>query len=84
MAIFNPPTKASIRKEFTHVGWFGFCPVYIADVDSDGPTIIERNGIPQWWFEANELFLGACIWICSALNSEYKPNWPIQITGEIE
>lgn len=29
--------------EFTHRGWFGICPVYLANLHSDAPMVHERR-----------------------------------------
>jgi hypothetical protein len=26
----------------THKGWFGVCPVYLGDIESDSPFVVER------------------------------------------
>ncbi len=31
--------------EFTHYGWFGFCPVKIGDLDAVAPLVA-----PRWWW----------------------------------
>jgi hypothetical protein len=67
---------------FTHNGWFGFCPVKIADPYGGEPCLAAR----WWWleplFDMNEGIQGAVILLCSAMNHEYEPMWRIRVTGE--
>lgn len=28
---------------FTHKGWFGLCPVYIGDINTEGPCLDPRH-----------------------------------------
>jgi hypothetical protein len=35
----NPPFPTLL----THRGWFGICPIYMGDVYSDAPVIVERH-----------------------------------------
>lgn len=37
-----------MKKRFTHKGWFGLVPVYIADVDKEEPTLIGRVPYTDW------------------------------------
>lgn len=69
--------------EWTHKGWFGLCPVYIAELDTDEPFIEPRH----WLFEPL-MFIShygfvSLIFLISLVDPEYEPNWPIRITGEL-
>jgi hypothetical protein len=48
----------------THIGWFLFCPVYIAEIETAAPTPIPRF-VPGWWLDFN-LWMNDgiqwCIW----------------------
>lgn len=35
----DPPSPTLL----THKGWFGICPIYMGDVHSNGPVIVERH-----------------------------------------
>lgn len=34
-----------MKLTFTHEGWFGICPVYIANLNSDEPDFTEKNPV---------------------------------------
>lgn len=59
---------------FTHKGWFGLCPVYIAEADSEGPTLEPRIPGTGW-------LINLSTWIYNTLNSE---AFPITFTGELD
>jgi hypothetical protein len=84
MAIFKPLSKMEIRESFTHRGWFAFCPVYLAEDGLYGVKVSERNGIPVWWMSLAEVFMSMAIFLLSAINSNYAPQWAFFVTGEIE
>ncbi len=62
-----------MKVPFTHKGWFGLCPVYIAELDSDGPRIENR-------FPATAWLIHLSAWIFDTMNAE---GFPITITGEL-
>lgn len=85
MSILNPIPKDVIQQQFTHYGWFcGLVPVYLADVESEGPLLVERNWVPEWYFGLVELLFGWFCTISSLLNPEFVPMFPILISGEIK
>lgn len=69
--------------EYTHKGWFGVCPVFLAEIDSDGPIMDPRHWslVPLFWF--SEILMAFVVFCTSAMNPEWEPVWPIRITGEI-
>lgn len=67
---------------FTHYGWFGFCPVKVADPYGGEPCLAARWLILEPLFDLQEVIQGAVIWLCSAMDAEYEPMWRIKITGE--
>lgn len=83
MAIIHRVPKEALGAEFQHCGWFcGLCPVYIADIHTGTPLLVERNWIPEWWFAATEQLFGAFCVLASAINPDFVPEFPITITGE--
>jgi len=84
MAVFNQLPQAEIRQRFTHRGWFAFCPVYLAEEGADGMLVNERNGVPVWVMDAAEVFMGLAMFLLSAINPHYEPQWGFIVTGEIE
>lgn len=43
-------------KEFTHKGWFLFCPLWVADPYDEIPTVVLRYGLSGVFWLANQLF----------------------------
>ncbi len=43
-------------KEFTHKGWFLFCPLWVADPYDEIPMVIPRYGLSELLWLANLLF----------------------------
>jgi len=84
MAILNPLTPADLRKHFTHRGWLGFCPVYMALEGTDGMLIQERNGIPAWWLGFAEMVMGCLITVLSLVDPWWEPQFMFIETGEID
>ncbi len=84
MSIFHPLTREQIRAEFTHYGWFAFCPVYLGDDGPDCVKVCERNGIPAWVYNAAEAVMALAIFLLCAIDHDYEPEWGFIITGEIE
>lgn len=72
-----------MMPKFTHKGWFLWCPVYIADLDSEAPVLQERHWSLMPWFAINEALLCLCIFVRSTMDPEWEPMWPIKVTGEM-
>ncbi|WP_374342606.1 hypothetical protein [Azonexus sp.] len=68
--------------QHTHKGWFLLCPIYLADVESDGPQIEPRRYVPAWWLNANIALCDALLMIVELFGGE--PMYPMLITGEIK
>lgn len=75
---------ATSAPKFTHKGWFGLCPIYIADLESGEPTLVERHRVFFPLFLLSEFVFGAIFAVQTALDPYYEPEWPIRITGELE
>ncbi|MBK6742509.1 MAG: hypothetical protein IPG66_05825 [Hydrogenophilales bacterium] len=73
---------ASFDQVYTHKGWFGICPVWLADIDTDCPAVWPRYGL-QFLLGASELLYGGMIWLLTAMNPDAEPLFPIVITGEL-
>jgi len=69
--------------KFTHKGWFGFCPVYLANLETDSPVVHERHKFLLPLFILSELFFGGYFFIRTSLQPDFIPEWPITVTGEI-
>jgi hypothetical protein len=72
--------------KYTHYGWFGFCPVYIADIDTDEPDLAPRweNAVGDWLFTASEAMFFAMFKVNYYLNPEMDPAFPIRVSGELD
>ena len=70
--------------KFTHKGWFGICPIYLAAIDTQCPIIDARCFVfePLLWVSEGVFCL--CIWVMLAIDPGYEPNWPLWITGELK
>jgi hypothetical protein len=84
MSILHPLSAEEIHRDFTHIGWFAFCPVYLAEDGAEGMNVCERNGVPAWWFGAAEVFMSLVIFMLSILPGDYEPQWGFIVTGEIK
>lgn len=69
--------------EFTHKGWFGICPVYFADLDSDAPFIDPRHWLfaPLMW--VSEVGYACVFHVMGWIDPEFEPAWPLRVTGEL-
>lgn len=68
---------------FTHKGWFGICPVYLAGLDSDAPNVEARYWALKWLIDLFVWIFGAVIWLRTSMDPLYEPEWPLLITGEL-
>lgn len=74
----------SERPTYTHEGWFGMCPIYIANPFTDeAPALEARWWWLEWWFTLNALMFQAINWAMSYANPEHDGYFPIRITREI-
>ena len=45
------------KVEYTHKGWFLFCPIWIADWDSEVPVVAPRYTLEPLFWLADQFFL---------------------------
>jgi hypothetical protein len=84
MAVLNRLTATEIAH-YTHFGWFCFLvPVYIADIESDCPTLCARNGVPEWWFDVVGFLFDGFAALAEAFRPGRAPCYPLLISGTIE
>jgi len=69
--------------QFTHKGWMLFCPIKLANVDSDGPTIAARWAVLEPLLTVAEWVQSLVIGLCSLTNPDYEPQWYFKVTGEL-
>lgn len=83
MSWSKPAPHAELGTKYSHYGWFaGLVPVYLGDIASEAPIVIERNWVPEWYFWAVEALFGFFCWMCSLLVPDFEPTFPLLITGE--
>jgi hypothetical protein len=68
----------------THRGFFGFCPVYFAQVESEAPMIVERHPwlAPLNWLSGEVQRIW--IWLRCFFDRDYEPEWALIVMGELE
>lgn len=67
----------------THKGWLGLCPVYMAGLDDEGPTVEPRWRVLAWLMPLSEAIFGICFTLRQAVDPTYEPEWPIRVTGRL-
>lgn len=68
---------------FTHAGWFGICPVYLGNLETEVPVVIERHPSLRHLFALSEYFQQFRIWFWSVVKSDYEPVFTFHVTGEL-
>lgn len=68
----------------THKGWFGFCPVYFAELDSEAPFIEPRHPLFSFLFTLSEMMFASIHWFQELINPYAEQFWVITVTGELE
>lgn len=66
--------------KYTHKGWLGICPIYLADIDSDCPVIEPRH----WICEPLLAFSTLVFQTIAMFVPEEDACFPVRITGELE
>ena len=85
MSLLKPVPSAELGTKYTHYGWFlGLVPVYLADVDSDAPVVVERNWVPEWYSWAAEALFGLFCWAASLVIPNFEPMFSMLVTGEFK
>lgn len=69
--------------KLTHKGWFGLCPVFFGDMDSDAPMVVERQLIFLPLFVVSEAMYSLCFMVCEAMNPAWIPAWPLWVTDAL-
>lgn len=64
-----------MKQVFTHKGWFGFAPVYLANIHEKNGGMQVAARLP--WLE---FMIGLNAFIFNLLNAEF---FPFKITGEL-
>lgn len=72
-----------MNVEFTHKGWFGLCPVYFSDIDSDSPIIEPRHIALEPLMIVSELCYEMTFSVIQMFKPDYLPTFALRITGEL-
>lgn len=68
---------------FTHYGWFGLCPIIIANPDGDLPVFQARYRFTEWLFDFSDWMYQRCNDFMVLIDSDYEPGYPFTIKGEL-
>lgn len=72
------------KVEFTHYGWFGLCPVILANIDTDCPTIEARWAFLDWFFTFSEFLQNTYIDLRTKIDAGYEPYFSITVSGKFK
>ena len=67
---------------WTHSGWLGICPIYLADIESDEPHVEPRHWVfwPLFWLSVYLFdFMNV---VMGLMDEDHEPGYPMKITGE--
>lgn len=72
-------------ETFTHRGWFGICPVYIGDLDTEIPclTPLHDNVFFETLFVLSHYGFMAFFTVADIINPSWQPGFPIVVTEEL-
>lgn len=74
----------SYTLTYTHKGWFGLCPVYLARLSSPAPVVEPRHWSLAWLMDLTELLFACAFMLRMVADPHYEPQWPLQITGKLQ
>lgn len=69
--------------KYTHYGWFGFCPVYLANPFSHCPDVVARKAWLHWLLKLNVFVQQVSIATCKSFNEDWEPAWKIRLSGKL-
>ena len=70
-------------KTYTHLGWLGFCPIYLAGPYTGTPDITPRKPWLMPLLRLNIWLQELSICVCAAVNPDWEPTWRIRLTGKL-
>ena len=68
-----------MTKTFTHKGWFGLVPVYIADADKEEPTLIGRLPYSDWAVVGMAMTFCGIGWVMEKINPSAEWGFPVSM-----
>jgi len=69
--------------KYTHKGWFGVCPMYIGNKDTECPDLLPRHWVFMPLAHLAVFIQGVAIATCAFFNPHWEPVWAIRITGKL-
>lgn len=69
--------------EYTHKGWFGICPVYIAELEHEMPIIAPRWGYLEWLLDISTGLFSFYFKLRTLIDMYYDPQWEISKITEL-
>lgn len=73
----------TVKTTLTHKGWFGICPVYFADLDSEGPFVEPRHLLLLPLFYFSEFMFRIAFWCSEKMNPDFEAQFPLKVTGRV-
>lgn len=67
----------------THLGWFLFCPIYVAEWNTQAPVPIPRSNRLDWWLELNFAVCNFVIWLISFIAPDVG-SYPFLFVRELD
>jgi hypothetical protein len=69
--------------KYTHKGWFGFCPILLANPFSNNPDVTSRTEWLMPFLRFNIWLQGLAIGICKMMDPDWEPTWKIRVSGKL-
>ena len=68
---------------YTHYGWFGLCPIYLANPYGRSPDVVARKKWLHGWLRFNVELQKVAIATCVVINPQWRPTWKIRLSGRL-
>jgi hypothetical protein len=71
---------------YTHKGWFGLCPVFIGNIEADGPDgpcIKARHWSLEWLFDLSAALMDAVMFVQGLLGGD-PPGYFVAIGAKLD
>lgn len=73
-----------VKVNYTHKGFFGIAPIYLASIDTECPEIIHRNFLVLPLVHISVAIWALIFWLKGVADPAYQPEWPMLITGPLK
>lgn len=70
-------------KQYTHLGWFGFCPIYVGGLQGRCPDIKARFTWLEPLLRLNIALQELSIGVCTMMDPDWTPTWKIKLTRKL-